>query len=227
MPELRGLAAVAGVLALSATLARAHDEDPPEAEAPPLLYELPAAGSYALPVIDRVADHRLVGADGAPAPLLELDAGQLAFVSFVYLSCSDAAGCPLALASLTRLDRALARRDDLRDRVRLVTVSFDPARDTPEQMAELRRHLRPQSSWRFLTARSEEDLRPVLADYGQDAVPLVTAGGTRTGRVRHVTLVFLVDATGAIRNVYSTGFLDHRLLLRDAETLLGLPGDGS
>jgi hypothetical protein len=29
-----------------------------------------------------------------------------------------------------------------------------------------------------------------------------------------------VDAQGGVRNVYSSGFLDHRLLLRDVETLL-------
>jgi hypothetical protein len=35
--------------------------------------------------------------------------------------------------------------------------------------------------------------------------------------------VFLVDARGAIRNVYSTGFLDPRLMLHDALTLTAEP----
>jgi protein SCO1/2 len=87
-------------------------------------------------------------------------------------------------------------------------------------MAELRRHMGPRSDWRFLTARDAGGLRPLLEDYGQDAVPLLTADGERSGLVRHVLKVFLVDSDGGIRNVYSTGFLDHRLLLRDVETLL-------
>ena len=61
----------------------------------------------------------------------------------------------------------------------------------------------------------------MLADYGQDAVPLLTGGGQDTGLLRHVTKVFLVDEEGGVRNVYSSGFLDHRLLIRDVETVLG------
>jgi hypothetical protein len=40
--------------------------------------------------------------------------------------------------------------------------------------------------------------------------------------MQHVLKVFLVDDQRAVRNVYSAGLLDHRLLLRDVETLLGV-----
>ena len=109
---------------------------------------------------------------------------------------------------------------ELRSRVRLLTVSFDPARDRPEAMAALRQRLAPQSDWRFLTAPDAAMLAPVLRDFGQDAVPELTADGMDSGAVRHVVKVFLVDPQGGVRNIYSTGFLDHRLLLRDVETLL-------
>jgi cytochrome oxidase Cu insertion factor (SCO1/SenC/PrrC family) len=193
---------------------------PEEPEAPALLYELPAAGSYALPPIDTVRDHTLVGSDGAREPLLGLAPGQLAVVAFVYLHCSDAAGCPLVLSTLRRADRALAARADLAPRVRLAAVSFDPARDTPAAMADMRASLTPRGDWRFLTAASAAELEPVLRDFGQDAVPVLSAGGENSGMMRHVAKVFLVDAKGAVRNVYSSGFLDHRLLVRDVETLL-------
>lgn len=205
-------------LLLAARGAAGHEPAAEAPAAPALLYELPPAGSYELPVIERVSDHALLDETAAKRPLLDLRPGELAVVSFVYLSCTDARGCPLALATLQRTDRALAARPDLRGRVRLVTVSFDPARDTPAQMAELRHHMAPRSDWRFFTAASPEDLRPVLADFGQDAVPLSTDEGT----MQHVLKVFLVDDQRAVRNVYSAGLLDHRLLLRDVETLLGV-----
>jgi cytochrome oxidase Cu insertion factor (SCO1/SenC/PrrC family) len=188
---------------------------------PPLLNELPAAGSYELPVIDRVREHPLLDSRGEVEPLLGLPPGGCALVAFVYLHCTDPSGCPLALASLQQADRAIAAREDLRGRVRLVTVSFDPARDGPEAMRSLRHHMAPRSDWRFLTAASQTELEPVLADYGQDAVPLLTAQGRDSGLMRHVAKVFLVDSEGGVRNIYSSGFLDHRLLLRDVETLLG------
>ncbi len=216
---MRGLGP-ALTLALLSTLPGQAAEPPP---AEPLLYEPPAAGSYELPVIERVREHRLLDADGEKAPLLGLSQGSCALVAFVYLHCVDAHGCPLALASLQRADRVIARSEALRGRVRLVTVSFDPTRDTPESMGGLRHHMAPKSDWRFLTAASPAEIEPVLVDYGQDAVPVLTRDGEDTGLMRHVAKVFLVDAEGGVRNVYSSGFLDHRLLLRDVETLLRSP----
>jgi cytochrome oxidase Cu insertion factor (SCO1/SenC/PrrC family) len=185
------------------------------------LYSLPAAGSYELPVIDRVSPHELLSDAGKRVPVLDLEPGQFAVVSFVYASCPDAGGCPLVLASLQRIDQALAERRDLAGRVELVTVSFDPVRDTPEQLKRLRSHLEPRGEWRFLTAESDAQLRPVLEDFGQDALRLVSAeDGRSLGVIRHIAKVFLIDSGMGIRNIYSTGFLDYEILLRDIETLL-------
>jgi len=210
---------LAGLLASAApptSLAAASDLPPP----PPLLYVPPEAGSYELPVIDRVGQHRLLDADGKTRPVLDVPDDGCALIAFVYLHCTDARGCPLALASLQQADRVIVAREDLRERVRLVTVSFDPERDTPESMKGLRHHMAPKGQWSFLTGASREAVEPVLVDFGQDAVPVLTENGSNTGLMRHVAKVFLIDPQGGVRNVYSSGFLDHRLLLRDVETLL-------
>lgn len=190
---------------------------------PELRYVPPAAGSYELPPIDRVSDHALLAADGRTTSLLAgLEPGQVALVSFIYRSCTDAGGCPLALAVLQAVDRRLVAEPDLAPRVRLVTVSFDPAHDTPPVMAELARSVAPRGDWRFLTARDASQLQPVLRDFGQDATPLADAEGQATGQIAHVLKVFLIDDQRAIRNVYSTGFLHSDLVLNDARTILGL-----
>jgi cytochrome c peroxidase len=202
----------AGVLALAlsvATTARGEDA----------LFAPPQAGTYELPVIDRVGEHRLLAPGGARVPLLGLAPGQLALVAFVYRACSDAAGCPAALAALKGIDDELARRHALAPRVRLVTVSFDPEHDTPERIGELAAQLAPQTDWRFLTAASAAEIAPVLADFGQDVTRLVDATGEPLGALRHVVKLYLVDSAGAVRNIYSTGLLSVPLLLTDLETL--------
>lgn len=181
-------------------------------------FEPPPAGSYELPEIARVSEHRLLGSDGAQAPVLGIAPGECALVSFVYLSCGEA--CPLSTATLHHLDRELARDPALAGRVQLVTVSFDPARDTPQKMAALERSLAPKGRWRFLTSSGPEALAPVLADFGQDAVWL-PGSEKAPDKLRHVLKVFLVDEQGAVRNVYSTGLLDPRLVLNDVRTILG------
>ena len=192
-------------------------DDSASPPAPRPRFEAPAPGSYALPPIDRVGDHALLGAAGRQEQLLAIAPGELALVSFVYLSCNEA--CPLSTALLHQLDRALAQQPEIGERVELVTVSFDPRRDPPPAMAALRTRMAPRGRWRFLTARDAAALRPVLSDFGQDAV-WIPGEGEAPDTLRHVLKVFLVDARGDIRQIYSTGFLDVRLVLADLETLL-------
>lgn len=205
--------ALSAVAALAAPEHAAHRAP----EAPPARFEAPAPGSYELPPIDHVGEHALLGTTGAPEPLLGLAPGELALVSFVYLQCGEA--CPLSTALLHRLDGELAKDAALAERVALVTVSFDPRRDTPEKMRALRKQLAPKGRWRFLTAKNEAALRPVLADFGQDAV-WIPGEENAPDALRHVLKVFVVDASGAVRQIYSTGFLDPRLVLADLRTLL-------
>jgi cytochrome oxidase Cu insertion factor (SCO1/SenC/PrrC family) len=189
------------------------------------LFSAPPPGSYELPVIRRVRDRALLDPEGRPAPLLGLADGQVAFVSFVYRSCADAAACPLAVSVFKRLDGELARHAGLAGRVRLVTVSFDPAHDTPRGMAALRARLAPASDWRFLTAPDRGAIDPVLADFGQEIAWSAAARGEEA-IASHLLRVYLVDASGAVRNVYGADLLDAELLRNDAATVLGLGADG-
>jgi len=207
-------------LALLAAAPRANADPHAEHHAPApqrARFEPPAPGSYELPPIDRIAKHRLLGPSGAAEPLLALEPGELALISFVYLQCGEA--CPLATAMLLQLDAELAKWPDLARRVELVTLSFDPERDTPAQMRALRERLAPRGRWRFLTASDPAALRPVLADFGQDAV-WIPGEANAPDSLRHVLKVFLVDSQGDVRQIYSTGFLDVRLVLADLRTLL-------
>jgi len=183
-------------------------------------YTPPAPGSYALPPIATVTDHALVDADGRPTTLFALTRGRLAVVAFVYTTCIEATGCPLSLAVLHRLDRAIVGDRDLARRVTLVTISFDPERDTPARMAVMRSFHSPASEWRFATTRDEAELRPLLADFDQPVAKLRFEDGAWTGLFRHVLKVFLLDGQSQVRNVYSVGLLDATLVLTDLRTLL-------
>ncbi len=225
------LLAAAG-LGLAAVAARAGDDARLRAVDPAELtytyavggfvpeYTPPAPGSYALPTIDTVTDHPLLDADGRPSTLFSLTRGRLAVVAFVYTTCIETTGCPLSLGVLHRLDRAIARDRELARRVTLVTISFDPERDTPARMAVMRSFHAPASDWRFATTRSETELAPLLADFDQPVAKLRFADGAWSGLFRHVLKVFLLDGRSQVRNVYSVGLLDATLVLTDLRTLL-------
>jgi len=219
-------------LALCAVLAFARADgaeharvDPADAAytytAAPFVVEFvpPAPGTYTLPVIDRVADHRLLDSSGDSVQLAALKRDRLAVVAFVYTTCSEAAGCPLAEAIMQRLDRQLAADPALSGRVRLLTVSFDPERDTPARMRMVREGFTPKTDWAFLTAADEAALRPVLDDFGQPVAKLRYENGEWTGLFRHVLKVFLLDEHDQVRNIYSTGMISPDLVMNDLRTL--------
>jgi cytochrome c peroxidase len=188
-------------------------------------YTPPPPGTYELPPIKTVSDHPVLDEDGGDTTLFTLAGDRRAVVAFVYTTCVEAAGCPVSTAALERLDHAIAEDPGLRGRVTLLTVSFDPERDTPARMAERRRLHAPRGDWRFVTTRDPSMLQPLLDDFGQPVAKLRRADGSWTGLFRHVLKVFLVDETHRVRNVYSVGFLHPELVLNDLRTI-GPPAPG-
>jgi len=180
----------------------------------------PAPGTYDLPPIDTVSDHHLLDSTGKPVNLFALTNGKVAVISFMYTACTDVGGCPLAAAVLQQVDRLLSERPELAKQVTLISVSFDPERDTPARLAEIRAGLNPRTDWYFLTAATPEALQPILADYNQPVAKLWQEDGKWSGLFRHVLKVFLLDRTHQVRNIYSTGFFNPQLVVNDIDTIL-------
>ena len=128
----------------------------------------------------------------------------------------------MATGVLMDLHELSADRPELAKNLRLVSMSFDPANDTPERMAAYSTVASQRASaapWQFVTARSQTELQPILAAYGQ-AVDRKQDSADPTGPLNHTLRVYLIDAEGRIRNIYSSGTLDLRLVLADVRTLL-------
>ena len=123
---------------------------------------------------------------------------------------------------LTASPPDVSRRHVIHRDVRLENVLIDAAELKPKLVLRcLERSLAPKGRWRFLTSNGPDALAPVLADFGQDAVWIPADGETAAPeRLRHVLKVFLVDEHRDIRNVYSTGLLDPRLVMNDLRTVL-------
>jgi len=183
----------------------------------------PAPGSYELPAIKRVAGFVLRDSTGRLVNTHEVTAGKVAVVSFIYTACPDRLGCPLASRALQDLQGRLKDEGLYRDVV-LLSISFDPERDSPAQLAKYARlYGADPAFWRFMTASSPRVLAEMLESYGQDRAPVYDSRGRFTGRFSHVLKVFLVDRAGDIRNIYSAGFLVPDLVVNDIKTVLTGP----
>jgi cytochrome c peroxidase len=187
----------------------------------PLEFRTPEPGSYVLPALGEAADATLLDSDGVRQSLHELFRDRVIVLSFIYTSCGDVNGCPLATHVLGRVQQRIAREEGLGEAVRLISISFDPAHDTPAVLRKYRESFAgPGVDWRFLTAESEAQLEPLLAAYGQSLRKDYDAEGNFTGSFSHILRVFLIDRTGRIRNIYSVSFLHADTLLSDIKTVL-------
>jgi cytochrome oxidase Cu insertion factor (SCO1/SenC/PrrC family) len=185
-------------------------------------YEAPTAGTYELPVIKPAADGALVESNGKATNLGALTGGKITIVSFIYTRCGDGRACPYATSVLNLLQTASLNDPVLAKNLRLVSVSFDPEYDTPTRLAEYASVVRDNAGgceWRFVTPRSVAETDPILAAYGQ-AVNRKTDARAAGGPFNHTLRVYLIDRERRIRNIYSTGTLDPRLVLADIRSLL-------
>ena len=190
----------------------------------PLGFEVPEAGTYDLPPLGDAADGQLLASDGSRTTLHEVFGGKVAILSLMYASCSDVNGCPLATAVLHQIASRMEPDEGLADGLRLLSLSFDPTRDTPDVMRQYSSHHVGHAGhgvdWQFLTTASDAELRPILADYGQSLVPAFAEDGSDLGSISHILRVFLIDSDRRIRNIYSVSYLHAETLVADAKTLL-------
>ena len=206
------LVVMAGVTAVQADTNRTADYD----------YDAPEPGTYKLPVIKPAADGALLDSSGKPVRLKDLTRGRITVMSFIYTRCAAAKACPYATGVLMQLHHASATDTTLTKQLHLVNMSFDPVHDTPERMAaysQLASEVTTAAPWHFVTTRSQAELQPILDAYGQ-AVDRKANPLDPTGPLNHTVRVFLIDGEGNIRNIYSSGTLDARLVLADVRTLM-------
>ena len=207
--------------------ARAHDpslhlfERTPEFD-----YEPPEPGTYELPALRPAGDGAVLDSTGARRRLGDVFKGKIVLLSLIYTLCSDSKGCPLATAVLYDIFDASARDPELARNLRIVSLSFDPARDTPAAIAEYAAPIKVspnagrKSDWVFLTTESERTLAPILDGYDQAVSKGMGPDKTSPGALDHILYVYLIDRAGQVRNVYTLAFLDLRLIVADVKTLL-------
>jgi cytochrome oxidase Cu insertion factor (SCO1/SenC/PrrC family) len=185
-------------------------------------YDPPVPGSYSLPVVKIAPDGALFGSDGKSLNLRDLTHGRITVLSFIYTRCAAPKACPYATGVLSQLYRASEDDSALAKNLRLVSLSFDPEYDTPQRLATYSGGVqdeKPGCEWRFATPKSRSELESILNAYGQ-AVDKRQNAADPQGPLYHILRVFLIDREGRIRNIYSSGTLDPRLVVADVKTLL-------
>ena len=137
-------------------------------------------------VIDQPAPpFDLVNMDGNPVSLADL-ADKVVVLDFVFASCTDL--CPLQSQVMADV-QGKVNASEMRDMVEFVTVTTDPAADTPAVMrAYGEAHGLDPTNWRFLTIRPEdaEDATRALSEAYANTFTPMGDGQQMHGAVFHV-----------------------------------------
>lgn len=130
-----------------------------------------------------VPDVELVDQDGNPVRLRALLSGNKAVVAdFVFTTCTTV--CPVLSGILSRMQDGLG--DHLGKDVIMVSVTLDPARDTPAKLKAYAKRWKSRPGWTWLTG-PKDTVEKVLRGMGAytpnftDHPPMVLVGDARTG----------------------------------------------
>jgi protein SCO1/2 len=168
-------------LALIATIyvVRGSDDGPATAQ---------AIRPETLPVLGELSNFTLTNAQGRPFAVNDLR-GKVWVADFIFTSCAGI--CPVMTGNLRDVQEAYAGNDE----VAFVSISVDPATDTPEVLADYaRKYSAPEERWQFLTGDLDEIHRIALEEFHLGSVedPII-----------HSPHFVLVDRSGRIRAYYT------------------------
>jgi len=136
-----------------------------------------------------VPEFTLTAQDGQPFSSRALQ-GKIWVADFIYTTCPGP--CPRMTSQLREVQDAIVKLQD----VKLVSFTVDPARDTPQVLADYAKtHGASFEHWYFLTGP-----QATLQKLDRDAFKLGNVDGT----LEHSTRFALVDRQAHIRGYYDT-----------------------
>lgn len=146
--------------------------------------------------VDRAApDFALEDASGRSVALQDLR-GKVAVLWFIYASCPDF--CPLQSEAIAAI-QAKVNQTPMRDLVRFVAITTDPARDTPQMLKDYgSSHGLDPVNWLFLTSgmNRPDATREIAERFGLKFTP------TPDGEQMHGVVTHLIDKSGHLRARY-------------------------
>ncbi|MBS0370842.1 MAG: SCO family protein [Proteobacteria bacterium] len=130
----------------------------------------------------------VLGTDGRPVSLSDPD--RVTLLDFVYTRCETV--CRALGSEFQQLQTEIRARG-LQDRVRLLSISFDPEHDTPAELAAYARHQRADGAvWQFAALANSAELPKLLSNFGIVVIP------DGLGGFEHNAAIHVVDQRGRL-----------------------------
>jgi len=144
-----------------------------------------------LPKLFPVPNTQLVNENGQRVPL-DANKGYVTVYNFIFTNCSGT--CPMMTATMRRLTPKVPKDAA----VRFVSISVDPARDTPQVLRDYAKKVRNDDRWTFLTGE-----RKAIVDLSVNGFKLAAGDpGPGGDPLLHSAKFAVADKNGVIREYY-------------------------
>jgi protein SCO1/2 len=166
---------------------------------------------------DTVPDFHLVNQDGKPVRLAQYR-GRALLLTFIYTRCPVPEYCALMSSNFAEIDRELQKDADVYKKTHLVSISFDPAYDTPKVLrsygaAQTGNYDKETfSHWEFVTGDAEE-VKRLAQFFGLTYIP-------EKDQLVHSLQTALIAPDGKIAKLYSGNEWKPADVLSDIRTTL-------
>jgi protein SCO1/2 len=164
------------------------EQDPRTAKRLAVMRQMAGLAAQPLDIGARVPDFTLIDQTRQPVRLSGL-AGKVLVVNFIYTRCALPQFCLRISNNFGVLQKRFAK--ELGKDVVLLTITFDPQRDTPEALAAYAAQWKPAPrTWHFLTG-PVNDVRKVCALFGVEYFP-------DEGLMNHSLRTAVIDRRGTL-----------------------------
>lgn len=166
-----------------------------------------------LPVIKAAPDFVLEDLKGNSFKSESMN-GTVRLMEFMFTSCPDI--CPVTTYKMVQIQEEMKTRGIWGEQVKMIAISFDPTRDTPEVFnAYAERMNIDRSGWALLRG-DEKNIQQIAKQYG------VTIQNMGDGQfVHNVTSLMLIDGKDRIRQIYKMGSeMENDTIIKDILTLV-------
>ena len=120
--------------------------------------------------------------------------GKTVLVDFIFTNCNGI--CPMMTKNFQTLQKEL-QKTSLKEKIVLLTVSFDPLRDTQDRLNQYADAVRShQSSWIFANVSHPNDLQKLLDIFGIVVIP------AEDGQFEHNGAIHLVNQSSQLAKIY-------------------------
>ncbi|MDQ3321095.1 MAG: SCO family protein [Acidobacteriota bacterium] len=184
----------------------------------------PNANQPALPVNENfaqvgreISDFSLLNQDGKRITLKDFRGKSLA-ITFIYSRCPLPEYCILMSENFSDTARRLQNSPELKDKIRLLSISFDPATDTPQKLKEyglgyLGKNAAPDFTVWQLATGTDAEVKNVANYFG---LQYETDAANKT-LINHSLVTFVIAPDGKVSKVFPGNDWTPDDLLRELE----------